>query len=138
MAMDPPYDDTAMMQAFLQQEFDRLVEDNWGDFEQWGYEGKGRSRVLIKRWFFTRDLEKSLDPQMLTKIRQSVRTRHKLRVRWGILLRNIEDDREEFYSTNTPASHWLNKLSESRDWLEVLEESRLQGQVKRPNTKWVF
>ena len=72
---------------------------------------------------------------MLTKIRQSVRTRHKLRVRWGILLRNIEDDQEEFYYTNTPASPWLNKLSESRDWLEVLEESCLQGQVKRPNTK---
>ena len=136
--MELPHDDTGMMQTFLQQEFDRLVEDNWGDFEQWGYEGKGRNRVLIKRWFFTRDLEKSLAHQMLTRIRQSVRTRHKLRVRWGILLRNIEDDQEEFYYTNTPASPWLNKLSESRDWLEVLEESRLQGQVKRPNTKWVF
>ena len=64
--------------------------------------------------------------------------RHKLRVRWGILLQNIEDDQEEFYYTNTPASPLLNKLSESREWLEVLEESRLQGQVKRPNTKWAF
>ena len=115
MAMDLPYDDTAIMQAFLQQEFDRLVEDNLREWEQWGYEGKGKNRVLIKRWFFTRNLEKSLATQMLVKIRQSVRTRHKLRMRWGILLRNIEDDREEFYYTNTPASPWLNKLSESRD-----------------------
>ena len=112
--------------------------DNFGDFEQWGYEGKGRNRALIKRWFLTRNLEKSLAPEMLVKVRQSVRTRHKLRVRWGFLLRNIEDDRETFYYTNTPASPWLNKLSETRDWLERWEETRLQLQVKRPNTKWVF
>ena len=30
---------------------------------------------------------------------------------------------EEFYYTSTPVSPWLNKLSESRDWLEVLKES---------------
>ena len=138
MTMELPHDDRAIMQDVLQQEFDRIVEDNLGAWEQWGYEGKGRNRVLIKRWFFTRDLEKSLATQMLIKIRQSVQTRHKLRIRWGILLRNIEDDQLEFYYTNTPASPLMDKLSESRAWLEVLEESRLQGQVKRPNTKWVF
>ena len=103
-----------------------------------GIRGQRKEPRSDKAVVFTRNLEKSLASQMLTKIRQSVRTRHKLRVRWGILLRNIENDQEEFYYTNTPASPWLNKLSESRDWLEVLEESRLQGQVKRPNTKWVF
>ena len=54
------------------------------------------------------------------------------------MLRNNEDDRSEFFYTNTPASPWMDKLSESKDWLEALEESRLQGQVKRPDTKWVF
>ena len=32
----------------------------------------------------------------------------------------------------------MNKLSESRAWLEAMEESRLQGNVQRPNTSWVF
>ena len=27
---------------------------------------------------------------------------------------------------------------ESKAWLEALEESRLQGNVQRPNTKWAF
>ena len=75
---------------------------------------------------------------MLDKIRQSVRTRHKLRLRWGILLRNTEDDRSEFWYTNVPPSPWMNKLSECKAWLEAMEETRLQGHVQRPNTKWVF
>ena len=135
MAMELPPDDRAMIQAFLQQEFDRFVDDNLHDWEQWGHEGKGRNRVLIKRWFFADNLENSLAPQMMNKIRESVRVRHKLRVRWGILLLNIEDGREELYFTNTPASPWLNKLSESQHWLETMEESRLQLQIKRPDTK---
>ena len=75
---------------------------------------------------------------MLDKIRQSVRTRHKLKLRWGILLRNIEDNRPLFWYTNNSASPWFSKLSETKDWLEALEESRLQGNVQRPDTKWVF
>ena len=75
---------------------------------------------------------------MLDKIRQSVRKRHKLRLRWGILLRNTEDNRLLFWYTNVPASPWMNQLSESKAWLEAMEESRLQGNVQRPDTKWVF
>ena len=68
---------------------------------------------------------------MLDKIRQSVRTRHKLKLRWGILLRNVEDNRPLFWYTNVPASPWFPKLSETKAWLEALEESRLQGNVQR-------
>ena len=102
MTMDHPYDDTAMMQAFLQQEFDRIVEEGLGDWEQWGHEGKGRNRVLIKTWFFTRDLEKSLATQMLTKIRQSVRTRHKLRVRWAFCCETSRTIRKSFITQRLP------------------------------------
>ena len=116
----------------------RIVEEDRGEWERWGQEGKGRNRVLLKRWFFTRDLENSIAPRMLDKIRQSVRTRHKLRLRWGILLRNTEDNRPLFWYTNVPASPWMNRLSESKAWLEALEESRLQGNVQRPDTKSVF
>ena len=110
----------------------RIVKEDWDEWERWGVQGKGRNREILKRWFFTRDLENSIAPRMLDKIRQSVRTRHKLRLRWGILLRNTEDNRPLFWYTNVPASTWMNKLSESRAWLEALEESRLQGNVHTP------
>ena len=120
------------------QERARVVEEDLGEWERWGQQGKGRNREILKRWFFTRDLEDSIALRMLDKIRQSVRTRHKLRLRWGILLRNIEDNRSLFWYTNVPPSPWMNKLSESKAWLEAVEESRLQGNVQRPDTKWVF
>ena len=124
------------------EEFDpllaRVVEEDLGEWERWGQQGKGRNREILKQWFFRRDLENSIASRMLDKIRQSVRTRHKLRLRWGILLRNTEDNRSEFWYTNVPASPWMDKLSESKAWLEALEESRLQGNVQRLNTKWVF
>ena len=116
----------------------RIVEEDWGEWERWEQEGKGRNRVVLKQRFFTRGLENSIVPRMLDKIRQSVRTRHKLKLRWGILLRNVEDNRPLFWYTNNPGSPWFSKLSETKDWLEALEESRLQGNVQRPNTKWVF
>ena len=109
-----------------------------GEWERWGQEGKGRNRVILKQWYFTRGLESSIVPRTLDKIRQSVRTRHKLKLRWGILLRNVEDNRPLFWYTNNPGSPWFSKLSETKDWLEALEESRLQGNVQRHNTKWVF
>ena len=80
----------------------RIVEEDLGECERWGTQGKGRNRELLKRWFFTRDLEGSIVSRMLDKIRQSVRTRHKLRLRWGILLRNVEDDRPVFLHKCTP------------------------------------
>lgn len=116
----------------------RIVEEDRGDWERWGHEGKGRNRVILKQWFFTRDLESSIVSRMLDKIRQSVRTRHKLKLHWGILLRNVEDNRPLFWYTNNPGSPRFSKLSETKDWLEALEESRLQGNVQRPNTKWVY
>ena len=116
----------------------RIVEEDQGEWERWGAQGQGRNRELIKRWFFTRNLEDSMVPRMLNKIRQSMRTRHKLRLRWGILLRNVDCDRPLFWYANVPASPWLNKLSESKAWLEAMEETRLQGNVQRPDTSWVF
>ena len=116
----------------------RIVEEDLGEWERWGTQGKGRNRELLKRWFFTRDLEDSIVSRMLDKIRQSVRTRHKLRLRWGILLRNVGDDRPLFFYTNVPPSPWMNKLTESKAWLEAMEETRLQGNVQRPDTSWVF
>ena len=80
----------------------RIVEEDRGEWERWGHEGKGRNRVILKQWFFTRDLENSIVPRMLDKIRQSVRTRHKLKLHWGILLRNVEDNRPLFWYTNNP------------------------------------
>ena len=75
---------------------------------------------------------------MLDRIWQSVRTRHKLKLRWAILLRNVEDNRPRFWYTNVPASPWFSKLSETKAWLEAQEESHLQGNVQSPDTKWVF
>ena len=116
----------------------RIMEEDLGEWERWGVQGKGRNREILKRWFFTRNLENSIVSRMLDKIWQSVRARHKLRLRWGILLRNTEDNRPLFWYTNVPPCPWMNRLSESKAWLEALEESRLQGNVQRPDTKWVF
>ena len=70
--------------------------------------------------------------------REKPRTTKAVVLHWGILLRNVEDDRPLFWYTNVPPSPWLNKLSESKAWLEAMEENRLQGNVQRPNTSWVF
>ena len=48
----------------------RIVEEDLGEWERWGTQGKGRNRELLKRCFFTRDLEDSLVSRMLDKIRQ--------------------------------------------------------------------
>ena len=84
------------------QERARIVEEDLGEWERWGVQGKGRNREILKRWFFTRNLENSIVSRMLDKIRQSVRARHKLRLLWGILLRNTEDNRPLFWYTNVP------------------------------------
>ena len=92
-------------------------------------------RAELLSW---RGLENSIGPRMLDKIRQSVRTRHKLKLRWGILLRNVEDNRPLFWYTNNPGSPWFSKLSETKDWLEALEESRLQGNVQKTQHEMGF
>ena len=47
------------------------------------------------------------------------------------------------YETSKPMSiwfsHWLSRLSKTKEWLQEQEELRLQGEkIDRPNTKWVF
>ena len=42
------------------QERARVVEEDLGEWERWGQQGKGRNREILKRWFFTRDLENSI------------------------------------------------------------------------------
>ena len=116
----------------------RIVEGGLGEWERWGEEGKGRQREVIKQWFFTQGLASSIAQRMADKIRQDVRTRHKLRIRWGYTIRNIEDNRLIVWYTNNPASPWFDKLSETRHWLANLEESQLQQDIQRPGTKWVF
>ena len=116
----------------------RIVEGGLGEWERWGEEGKGRQREVIKQWFFTQGLARSIAQRMADKIRQDVRTRHKLRIRWGYTIRNIEDNRLIVWYTNNPASPWYDKLSETRHWLANLKESRLQQDIQRPDTKWVF
>ena len=117
---------------------DRVVEEGVGEWERWGTEGKGRRREVLKQWFFTQDLEHSIAQRKLDKIQQDVRTRHKLRIRWGYVLRNIEDNSTLKWYTNNPPSPWSNKLSETEQWLDELEEYRLQQNIRRPDTKWVF
>ena len=115
----------------------RIVEDGLGEWERWGTQGKRRPRVK-KQWFFTQDLTHSIAQRMADKIRQDVRTRHKLRIRWSYIIRNIEDNRLIVWYTTNSASFWFDKLSQSKQWLGELEESRLQQDIQRPDTKWVF
>ena len=93
---------------------------------------------MIKQWFFTQGLARSIAQRMADKIRQDVHTRHELRIRWGDTIRNIEDNHLIVWYTNNPASPWFDKLSQSKQWLGELEESRLQQDIQRPDTKWVF
>ena len=75
---------------------------------------------------------------MLHKINQSVRTRHKVNLRFAYRLRNIENNEYAVYYKNTN-SPWFSRLSQAKLWLQEQEELRLQGEkIDRPNTKWVF
>ena len=75
---------------------------------------------------------------MLHRIRYSVRTRHKLNLRFGYKLRNIETNEYTVWYKNRN-NHWFSKLSQTKAWLEEQEELRLQGEtIDRRNTKWVF
>ena len=75
---------------------------------------------------------------MLNKIKYAVQTRHKINLRSGYVLRNIENGEYMVYYTNTNST-WFDILSKTKEWLKKQEELRLQGEkIDRPNTKWVF
>ena len=61
---------------------------------------------------------------MLNKIKYSVRTRHKINLRYAYLLRNIETGETVVYYTNT-SSQWFVKLPKAKEWLKEQEEKQL-------------
>ena len=66
---------------------------------------------------------------MLHKINQSVRTRHKVNLRFAYRLRNIENNGYAVHYKNTN-SPWFSRLSQTKLWLQGREELRLQGEKK--------
>ena len=75
---------------------------------------------------------------MLSRIKYNVQTRHKINLRYGYMLRNIETNATMIYYTNR-TSHWCERLSQTQAWLQEQDELRLQGEnIERPDTKWVF
>ena len=103
-----------------------------------GLEGRGRGIRRTLKWRFTQGLSKSLAPQMLNKIKQSVRNRHKINYSHAYVLFNAELGETMVYYTNI-RSPWMGRLSQTKEWLEDQEWLRLQGsRLERPDTKWTF
>ena len=115
---------------------DRIVElyDRGTPGEQ-GRPGK-KQRTLT--WKFTTGAAKLLVPQMTSKLKQSVRTKHKINHHFAYELKNVETNELVIYYKNRN-SPWFSKLSEAKDWLQTQEELRPQGEnIGRPDTKWSF
>ena len=75
---------------------------------------------------------------MVNKLKQFVRTRHKINYQFGYELKNIETSDIVIYYKNRN-SPWLSTLSEAKAWLQTQEQLRLQGEnIGRPDTKWAF
>ena len=115
---------------------DRIVEIY--DAGERGEQGRLGRRHRIIKWRFLSGLKKPLVPQIMNKIKQHVRTRHKLNIAYAYNLRNIENNELLLWYTNYN-SPWFATLSETTRWLREQEELRLQNEhIDRPNTKWVF
>ena len=113
------------------EDFDPLHEPYDGGVP--GEQGRGGSRMRTIKWRFDKGLTEPLVRQMLNRIEFNVRTRHKVNLRYGYRLRNIETKVYMIYYRN------ITKVSQTRLWLQEQEERRLQGEkIDRPNTKWVF
>ena len=114
----------------------RIVE--MYDRGEQGMEGRGRRIRRTRKWRITQDLSKPLVPQIMNKIKRAVHTRHKITYSSAYVLLNVENSESMVYYTNIN-SPWMERLSQTKEWLEEQEELRLQGaQINRPNTKWVF
>ena len=100
------------------------------DRGQQGMEGRGAGIRRTRKWRFANNLTKSLVPQMMNKIKQSVQTRHKINYRNAFESRNIENGEHMVYYTNTN-SPWLDRLSKTKVWLTKQEELRIQGEKNR-------
>ena len=74
---------------------DRILE--LYDQGQHGMEERGRR---TRRWRFAKNLEKSLVPQMMNKIKHAVQTRHEINYRSGYELQNAENGEHEIWYTN--------------------------------------
>ena len=118
-------------------EFDLL------DYESYdgGVPGQQGRVAEIRRtiiWRFLTSLTKPLVRQMLSRIKYNVQTRHKINLRYGYMLRNIETNATMINYANR-SSYWFSKLSQAQAWLQEQDELRLQGEnIDRPDTKWVF
>ena len=98
-------------------------------------QGRGAGIRRTRKWRFAHKLAKPLVPQMLNKIKYAVQTRHKIILRSGYVLRNIENGETMVYYTNTN-SPWFDRLSKTKEWFKKQEELCLQGEkIDRPNTK---
>ena len=104
-------------------EFDQL---NYAPYD-YGVPGEQEGGAGIRRtitWRFITGLTKPLWRQMLRRIKYNVRTRHKINLRYGYMLRNIDTNAPMIYYTNR-SSHWMMRLSRTQGWLKEQDELRL-------------
>ena len=64
---------------------------------------------------------------MVNKLKQFVRTRHKINYQFVYELKNIETSDIMIYYKNRN-SPWVSELSKAKAWLQTQEELRLQGE----------
>ena len=113
-----------------EQHYQFLIEEYApeGDVE----EQKGK---IITRWRFYRHLERPITPEIIRKMDKTEKI-HKIRYNYTYQLRNIENDETMAYSKESEKSPWLDRLSETEDWIAQEKEKRLQGaHIEAPNTK---
>ena len=111
---------------------------NWFEIANYNNVFEERGRQIIK-WQFLTNLNNVLTPQMMDKIRDSVRKRFKINYSYTYLLRNIETSKILVWFQDIQKSPWFATHGNAQAWLEQKEETRLGGEnINRPNTKFVF
>ena len=111
------------------------ILDLYNNIEYKGEEVKGRRFI---RWRFIRGLERDLTPDLMTKIREKVKTSFYARHIFSYQLRNIEEDSSMVMYTNK-GSPWFERFSDAEKWLSERKKVRLDpDNINRLDTKWVF
>ena len=91
-----------------------------------------------RRWRFSRDLERDLTSDFMTKIREKVHTSFYARHIFSYQLRNIQENSSMVMYSNK-GSPWFERFSDAEKWLSEREKVRLDpDNINRPDTKWVF
>ena len=88
---------------------------------------------IITKWRFYRHLEIPITPEIMRKLDKTEKI-HKIRFNYMYQLRNIENDETMAYFKESERSPWLNRLSETEDWIAE-KKNVFKVHTLRPRTR---